>query len=119
MLLGEEPRNASGPRDGARNLIGLSAGSGKAESAALLAPTHRQVRPLDQLCRGEPGRLMPVEDRGGDVGVEIGEPKKLAEVGSVKLLALRQIAELAAFVFDQHVMEAVGGGAQPDQCPIG
>ena len=43
---------------------------------------------------------MPAEDRGGDVGGEIGEPKKLAEVGSVKLLALRQIAELAAFMRD-------------------
>jgi hypothetical protein len=39
---------------------------------------------------------MPVENRGGDVGSEIGEPKKLAEVGSVQLLPLRQIAELAA-----------------------
>jgi len=46
-------------------------------------------------------------------------PKKLAEVGSVQLLAPCQIAELAAFVFDQQVMEAVGAGDQPDQRPVG
>jgi hypothetical protein len=56
---------------------------------------------------------MPAEDRGGDVGGEVGEPKKLAEVGSVQLLPLRQIAELAAFVLDQQVMEAVGADDQP------
>src|SRR5216684_1950595 len=114
MLPRESPRNTNGPCDRPRDLIGLSAGSGKAEIAALLAPTHRQVRPLDQLRRGEPARMMPVEDRGGDIGGEIGEPKKLTEVGSVKPLAVRQIAELAASVHDQQVMEAVSANDQPD-----
>src|SRR5712691_7413948 len=61
----------------------LRAGSGKAESAPLLTPTHRQACPPEQSCRGEPGRFMPVEHGDGDVGGEVDEAEKLAEVGSV------------------------------------
>src|SRR5712691_3453254 len=62
---------------------------------------------------------MPVENGGGDVGGEVGEPEKPAEVGAVEPLALCQIAELAAFVLDQHVVETVGSNNQADQRPVG
>src|SRR5437773_1589400 len=62
---------------------------------------------------------MPVDNRGGDVRGEIGEPKKLAEVGSVQLLPPRQIAELTAVMLEQQVVETVGADDQPDQCAVG
>src|SRR5579862_7123090 len=61
---------------------------------------------------------MPIEDGGGDVGCEVGEAEELAEVRAVEPLRLRQVAELATLLLDQHVVETVGADDQPDQRPV-
>ena len=69
--------------------------SGKPQRFALLGPTDREVGVVDQHSRGQAGGLASVEDRGGDVGGEVGQPQNPRIVGSVELLVSREIGEFA------------------------
>jgi hypothetical protein len=63
------PGNDSAPRlRGAALLPQGPAGSGEAEGAALLAPTQRQLRMVEQLLGSQIGSQMAIEDGSGDVG---------------------------------------------------
>jgi hypothetical protein len=77
--------------------------------AALLRPTQRQPRMVEQLLGREIARLMAIENGPGDVGGEVGQPHEAGEVGAAQLLALRHIEELLTVAVDQLVAEQMGG----------
>jgi hypothetical protein len=66
----------------------IRVGSSKAEHGALIVPGKRQTRVLEELVCRQIARLLPIEDRLGDIRREIAEADEPREIGPADTFAL-------------------------------